>query len=287
MPSLTVYLDTAQWIDLAEGRLDRNAFEQAVKTNRITPVLSFVHAVEIAIQELDSRTRVARYIEEVAQWGNLLWTRFLPGVTASEICTAFARWLGLMPEPICVFREAFTESMEGHLYLDDWITLRTTPFHQQIELLTRVAELERHKEVRETVVSEHLRRKESGEHLPSRLDRIKQICWGVLKRGFETSAGIVIDVGPRQVEQFVQQLDLDMCPALHLWIAFQEGKALTQGGEEPSDVEDLNHLVGLAYCDVAFADKRTCEALRKAKVRKLPKRNSEFLQWLKSLTNTC
>ena len=284
MPSLRVYLDTAHWIDLAEGRrFDRVAFENAVMTDQITPVLSFVHAVELSIQEADSRVRVATYIEDLEQSGKLLWTRFLPGVAGSEIRAAYARWLGVAPQPVRVFTETFTESMEGQLYLDEWLKARATPFCRHVETLANVAARERHKEVREALVETTLREKQSGRPLLSRLDVVRQICSGVLQHGLRTQAGIFADVGPRQLDQFVRALDLGTCPALQLWILFKEGKALTKGGDSPSDVEDLNHLVGLAYCDVAFVDNRTWEALRKSKASPLPKRNSEFPQWLLSV----
>lgn len=42
--------------------------------------------------------------------------------------------------------------------------------------------------------------------------------------------------------------------------------------------------IGLAYCDVAFTDKRTFEVLRKAGVKRLPRRNSEFTCWFETLS---
>ena len=55
----------------------------------------------------------------------------------------------------------------------------------------------------------------------------------------------------------------------------------TPEGASHSDIADLWHLPGAGYCDVAFVDKRTSEALRKGKYDKIPKRNSEFAAWLR------
>lgn len=85
------------------------------------------------------------------------------------------------------------------------------------------------------------------------------------------------------IGQFREHVDVSHCPALSLKLAFHEGWNVNSGGEEPSDFENSYHLVGPAYCDIAFADKRTCEALRKARASKLPFQNSKFSCWLDSL----
>lgn len=50
-----------------------------------------------------------------------------------------------------------------------------------------------------------------------------------------------------------------------------------------SDYEDQLHIGCMAYCDVRFADARTCEALKQGKSPVLPKRNGDFEEWLATL----
>lgn len=47
----TTYLDTANWIDLAEGNCRALEFERVVYDKKIKPILSFVHLLELAKQE--------------------------------------------------------------------------------------------------------------------------------------------------------------------------------------------------------------------------------------------
>ena len=76
---------------------------------------------------------------------------------------------------------------------------------------------------------------------------------------------------------------LDGCPAFHANWAFHEGANLAPEGVSHSDIADLWHLPGTPYCDVAFVDKRTSEALREGKYDRIPKRNSEFAASLQHL----
>ena len=45
MPPITFYADMADWIDLAEGRVDSGPLAKAIADARIVPVLSLVHFV--------------------------------------------------------------------------------------------------------------------------------------------------------------------------------------------------------------------------------------------------
>ena len=44
------YLDTAQWNKLANRQLDRDLFMALVRKWKIRPVLSFIHALELAMR---------------------------------------------------------------------------------------------------------------------------------------------------------------------------------------------------------------------------------------------
>ena len=86
--------------------------------------------------------------------------------------------------------------------------------------------------------------------------------------------------------KFAESVDLTKCPAFHANWAFHEGANLDPTSARKSDIPDLWHRTGVAYCDVAFVDKRTVEVLRKGAYDKLPQRNSEFPGWVQSLVLT-
>ena len=73
----------------------------------------------------------------------------------------------------------------------------------------------------------------------------------------------------------------DEIPALDLRLRYRQGGLLTNARAEPSDVEDYDHLAGFAYCDVAFADKWTRDALKRGGCAKLPRANASFERWLR------
>ena len=71
-------------------------------------------------------------------------------------------------------------------------------------------------------------------------------------------------------------------PAFSMCAAYNRGMSQMEGPQY-SDYEDHLHLAGMAYCDVGFADGRTCEALKQGKSRTLPMRNGQFTKWLGTL----
>ena len=85
-----------------------------------------------------------------------------------------------------------------------------------------------------------------------------------------------VQIGDDLRREFAESVDLTKCPAFRANWAFHEGANLDPKGSRKSDIPDLWHLTGVAYCDVAFADKGTVEVLRKGAYDKLPQRNSEF-----------
>ena len=102
---------------------------------------------------------------------------------------------------------------------------------------------------------------------------------GLVPTRLDTTAGKVLDVN----DEIRQSADLTKCPALRVAWAYHEGANLDPAQASTTDIADLWHLAGAVYCDVAFADKRTIEALRKGKYDKIPRRNSEFERWLQTL----
>ena len=72
-------------------------------------------------------------------------------------------------------------------------------------------------------------------------------------------------------------------PAFSMTRAYDQGMSQIER-HQFSDYEDNLHLAGLAYCDIRFADRKTCAALERGGSRIVPKRNGQFSQWLATLT---
>ena len=83
-------------------------------------------------------------------------------------------------------------------------------------------------------------------------------------------------------QKFAETLDIMTLPAFSMTRAYDQGMSQIEG--QLSDYEDNLHLAGLAYCDVGFADRKTCAALERGGARIAPMRNGQFSQWLTTLT---
>ena len=97
------------------------------------------------------------------------------------------------------------------------------------------------------------------------------------------SSGIVFRIDEDMKVKFSMIADLDRCPAFRFDRAWQEGWNLDPIGAAGSDIPDCLHLSGIAYCDVAFADKRTIAALQRGRSPRLPRKNAEFSSWVGDL----
>ena len=89
-------------------------------------------------------------------------------------------------------------------------------------------------------------------------------------------------VGESTRREFAEKVDIMELPAFSMCAAYNQGMSQMKGYQY-SDYEDHLHLAAMAYCDVSFADGRTCEALKQGKSRILPTRNGQFRQWLATL----
>ena len=89
----TVYLDTANWIDLAEGNCRSVEFEEAVSTGRLEPALSYIHVLELAKPEQRSWRRVSSYIDCIRSTVTIHWALLPSDMMRNEVEAAFARFL--------------------------------------------------------------------------------------------------------------------------------------------------------------------------------------------------
>lgn len=285
----TAYLDTANWIDLARHRMDRHtldAFERTVASRRIVPVLSLAHLIEFAeTEDPGQRPVLTECLERFDSIGEVRWIKHLYDVIPAEAVANFREVFGGGWTPPGVFTGSF------HATLRDFE-------HWQFDLDTpwRIHDLV------ETVRDDHSfivgftedRRAYAGErHLIARTRRAKNT-----PRFSEAELrGWIADALPKRVDlasgtygiddemkvAFSEKANLDRCPAFLVDQAWHEGWNLDPAGASGSDIADCLHVPGIAYCDVAFADKRTVEALRKGRSSKRPRKNSEFSEWVDTL----
>lgn len=93
----TAYLDTANWADLADGKLDARPLEAAVEAGAVVPVLSTTHLQEFGQRQPDSRGRLTRFIDAMRQRGKFLWISDLVTTERQELLVAYKRELGSGP----------------------------------------------------------------------------------------------------------------------------------------------------------------------------------------------
>lgn len=286
---ITAYLDTANWYELAEGRVPTEKFELAVKNGSVIPVLSFIHLMEFASRGEKHRNKVTNYIDHVNALAPIKWIKVLPAIAQAELANAFLRYHGLIPQPIQVFASSLTDSLPAEIPGLDKAEARTYSMTKVVEILCGQERYKAHRSFRRTNAVKHiahlrrLRRESKVPLSPKGADYVQNLV-SDMPSLVCTAAGLIVEVTPERRRRFVEQLQWEDCPVSALRVAAMVGWSMTSGGEAPSDFEDIFHLAALAYCDVAFADKRTCDALRKGKAFKIPLLNSKFQSWLNDLS---
>lgn len=286
----TAYLDMANWIDLAEGHVDPRAFEDAIERRLIVPVLSLTHLLELASNDdRRGRERVARYMDSIDSLGQVRWIKHYRDVMRSEAIACFKEVYGSTWEPSVVFFDSFHDTLPN---LDPSMIMMVgqgIPRHifDTVEFLKRLDEFREYlrdcvdyPDVRRGIAAARAARGAKGRFTKPEL--VAPLA-DLLPDQVPTSFGSVVltdDLAAR----FLKRADLGRCPAFRAHWAFYEGANLDPGSASRSDLPDLWHLPGTAYCDVAFVDKRTAEALRKGNWEETPKRNSELPKWLDALT---
>ena len=259
--------------------------ENAIANGRVTPVVSLAHALDLAADGNEARRdQVANYIDSLER---VKWIRIYHHVFPREAIACFQALHDASSDSPVEFFDSF------HFMLPEAgpeiirIVGEGTPrrFSEFLRLLAsqdefqgfRNNEYASYPQLRPTIV-----RKRSERGAEKRFTETEKRKWLAehLPDEVEMSFGPV-PVTDELKEWFVEQADLTLCPAFLANWAFHEGANLDPGTARPSDVVDLLHATGIAYCDVAFADRGTVERLRKGHYDRLPKRNSEFEGWIR------
>lgn len=267
----TVYLDTANWIDLAEGNSSSAEFEAAISAGKLEPVLSYIHVLELAKPEQRSWRRVSSYIDCIRSMGTTHWTLLPDDMKRNEVEAAFARFLRIEPPKVRPFRTSLIETLPDDPRNPITNELKTESVQNQVERLRN------HRDYCDIYCPErnHVFPELRKNALRDPKDLILYYVPIFLPR-----SGLFVGEPTRR--EFAETFDIMSLPAFSMALAYNQGMSQMEG-HRLSDYEDYFHLAGLAYCDVSFADGKTCEALKQGKSKILPMRNGQFSQWLTTI----
>ena len=268
----TVYLDTANWIDLAEENCSSSEFEEAVSAGKLEPVLSFIHVLELAKPEQRSWRSVSSYIDCIRSKGTTQWALLPYNMVRDEVEAAFTQFLRIDSPRIQHFRDSLVGTLPDAPRNPITDALRTESVQKQVEFLRN----------HPIYVNEYL--PERNHVFPklrkNALRDPKELILYYVPKSLPSS-GLFIDEPTRR--EFAETLDIMTLPAFSMTRAYDQGMSQIDR-HQLSDYEDNLHLAGLAYCDVSFADGKTCEALKQGRSKIFPMRNGQFSQWLTTLT---
>ena len=267
----TIYLDTANWIDLAKDNYSSAEFEAAVSAGKLEPVLSFAHLLDLAKQRQDGWRGVSEYIDGIRNKGTTHWVLPLDDIKRVEVEAAFAQFLRIEIPRIQPFTNSLVEALPNSP--NDPITekSKTESVQKQIERLhDHPAYVKEYLSERNNVFPE-LRK--------NALRDPKKLTLYYAPKSLPSS-GLLIDEPTRR--EFAEKIDIMNLPAFSMAVAYNQGMSHIES-YRPSDYEDYLHISGLAYCDVGFADSGMCEALKQGRSRIYPTRNGKFEQWLATL----
>ena len=265
--------------------MDSAPLENAIADGHVVPVVSFAHALDLAADRNEARRdQVANYIDSLER---IKWIRIYHHVFPREAIACFQAFYGARWESPVEFFDSFhfmlpEADRETIMIVGEGMPRR---FSECLRLLAgqdefrgfRNNECASYPQLRPTIV-----RKRSERGAEKRFTEAEKREWLAEHLPDE----VAMSFGPVSVtdelkERFAEQADLTLCPAFLANWAFHEGANLDPGTARSSDVVDLLHATGIAYCDVAFADRGTVERLRKGHYDRLPKRNSEFVGWIR------
>ena len=285
----TLYLDTANWYDLVEDKAPFRYLEPAISSGRIIPVLSCIHLLEFGLRTQPYRARVTAFIDKVASLRGLLWIRDKRTVARAEMQKALMKWMGLCSPPIGALCDCFADAYTLPDAPLEVVDAKTISVAQVVEKLCDLPRYRSFLTMRGRMDTfrgiSRLREayQENGRlPAPKAVESVKSFLADV-PNVIRTSAGVEVEVTAKMQAEFLNALKWEEIPSIWLRISAMVGWSMTSGGDSSSDIEDLFHLVAVAYCDKAFADKRTLDALSKGRAYKLPVLNSEFVSWLEEL----
>jgi hypothetical protein len=282
--TLKIYPDHANWIGLARGSEDQTAFEILIQAG-YKAVLSFPQVLELANTPEAAAAGTAKYMDRIAQLGGTIWIRGLRQLRIAEALSEFERWLTgthIVVEP---FVPTFSDALAGQVSWPNIGETRAYSVERISKQLRQNKALPDHKKLRAAYPNAQaavgaLRRGRRQVRF-SEVEKRRWIASEVPDR-VTLRSGLEVNVGHELRTDFAAAVDMSTCPAFRATFAAYGGRNLAGAVGKPSDVEDLLHVVGPAYCDVAFVDKQSYHVLATGGFSPLPKRNGEFSAWLQA-----
>ena len=283
---MLTYLDTANWFDLVEQTVDTERFEKGVSAKRITPVIALAHVYEIAGRDANNRCQVAEYLDKIREIGTIRWIRRISLAEKVEAINLLLQFLGLDQSEAMIHSTNLADVTELELDANSRVELSNETVMGMVEQLVRMEDYERYRCFRDTIPLrfDFVRKARKQKRRFTTSERRDWVI-GYLPNTLVLSSGKEIVVTSDIKASFKPIIDFTACPAICAALAFHEGQNVASEEGAPSDLEDYSHLVGVAYCDIAFADKRTIECLRRGKYRNLPQPNSRFESWVSGLSS--
>lgn len=282
----TVYLDFANWSQMGRNPNSdiTQAFLDSVDKQLITVCFSSAHLYDAAVDDNDRRRRqVAGFMESASRRGDSLWVRPFNLVRDEELVAGYVQYrLGEWKSPNVFASNRF--DLFQNEYVPDPREAATIP--EFIESLRDLDVFRKYSDWREDYperrqfVSQV--RDERGS-IPFSEREIRSWLKEDLPDVIESPEGIRFPLTERDKEAFANEVDWRSWPLTSTLYAFHEGWNQQPSGAQPSDVVDSFHLVGVAYCDVAFADNDTVDVLALGGLDHLPRRNGEFEGWVREL----
>ncbi|MCY3545397.1 MAG: hypothetical protein OXH49_00815 [Gemmatimonadetes bacterium] len=284
----TFYGDMANWIDLAEGRVDSGPLEDAIADARIIPVLSLIHLLELAANaNTAGRERVADYMDALQAAGPFKWIKHYHEVIRQEATACFKEMFGGRWEVPVAFFDSFHEALpdadpEIIMTVGEGMPRRIS---EMVDAMLQIEEFQKYLDDCRNYpdLRQRIARTRSTRGAKKRFTDSEKRSWLAELLPDHVDMALLVPIGDDLKRKFAESVDLTKCPAFRANWAFHEGANLDPKRARKGDIPDLWHLTGAAYCDVAFADKGTVEVLRKGAYDKLPRRNSAFPGWVRSL----
>ena len=284
VPAKTAYLDTANWIDLANGGPIADHFERAVGGGRIVPVLSITHLIELArIENASRRTHISEYMTRIDAIGRLMWIHYEPRLL--EVVACFRDIYDNASELPTVLFNTFFDTLftpEIGMIVEDDIPRTISDFTEVMRGTNGFMGLfhnyrKTYPHDRQAVAN--VQQTRGSLRSTNRELRLWIASW--LPSVVELPSGAAIPIDSELRAEFANRLNPDRCPAFLVDWAFHKGATLDPSSAHANDIADNFHLGGVAYCDVAFVDRGTAEKLRKGRYSNLPRTNGDFPEWIR------
>lgn len=246
MPRL-LYLDQKDISNLAKLKVDSAARDELlgmVATDTVAVVMSSAHIIETALLgHAALRSQITGFVD--AELRPSWWLYDFEELAREEVAICLNRDYGGRPEPLRPFHSA---PLTSQFHVDPGTTfsaaVECARAHHDSKASTFWDNLERYAGSRE-------RGRAQCDNDPIPKANIRDFIYESMPT--RTATGMTLTSECRRV--YANELDVNRCPAISLWIAALETKSHDkQRRITRSEAPDLLHLTAVPYCDVTTLD---------------------------------